>query len=103
MIKKFEVPKFKTYKRRKSFHSTNNLAMIEDKDGNWVGRSDAEHLADLLQQAYKRIAELETVKLPSLKQSVSGERYVWSDGVFNFKADVIAVLHAAGITTQEDE
>lgn len=37
------------------------------------------------------------VELPSLKQIDSGERYVWSDGVFNFKEDVIESLIAAGI------
>ncbi|MBW4932634.1 ead/Ea22-like family protein, partial [Klebsiella pneumoniae] len=33
----------------------------------------------------QRIAELEsrTVKLPDLRQIVSGDRYVWSDGVYN--------------------
>lgn len=37
------------------------------------------------------------VELPSLKQIDSGERYVWSDGVFNFKEDVIEYIRAAGI------
>lgn len=37
------------------------------------------------------------VELPSLKQIDSGERYVWSDGVFNFKEDVIESLIATGI------
>ncbi|HDE1154771.1 TPA: hypothetical protein PCB67_005644, partial [Klebsiella quasipneumoniae] len=34
----------------------------------------------------QRIAELEsrTVKLPDLRQIVSGDRYVWSDGVYNY-------------------
>lgn len=44
-----------------------------------------------------------TVKLPSLKQTESGERYVWSDGVHNFKADVIEILRAAGIQVIEGE
>lgn len=52
----------------------------------------------------RHIAELEartvTVKLPSLKQTESGERYVWSDGVHNFKSDVIEVLRAAGVTVE---
>lgn len=46
-----------------------------------------------------RIAELEsrTVKLPDLRQIVSGDRYVWSDGVYNYSQDVKAALAAAGI------
>lgn len=42
------------------------------------------------------------VKLPSLKQADSGERYVWSDGVYNFKQDVIAALSAAGIKIEDE-
>ncbi|HBY4078439.1 TPA: hypothetical protein MIT71_01345 [Klebsiella pneumoniae] len=47
----------------------------------------------------QRIAELEsrTVKLPDLRQIVSGDRYVWSDGVYNYSQDVKVVLAAAGI------
>jgi hypothetical protein len=46
----------------------------------------------------QRIAELEsrTVKLPDLRQIVSGDRYVWSDGVYNSQ-DVKVALSAAGI------
>ncbi|HAT1623409.1 TPA: ead/Ea22-like family protein [Klebsiella oxytoca] len=54
------------------------------------------------QVAEKQLAtaiELEsrTVKLPDLRQIVSGDRYVWSDGVFNYSQDVKAALTAAGI------
>lgn len=47
----------------------------------------------------QRIAEMEsrTVKLPDLRQIVSGDRYVWSDGVFNYSQDVKAELTAKGI------
>ncbi|EOF4706122.1 hypothetical protein ACKWWX_004586 [Klebsiella oxytoca] len=38
-----------------------------------------------------------TVKLPDLRQIVSGERYVWSDGVYNYSQDVKAALTTAGI------
>ncbi|HDG9775853.1 TPA: hypothetical protein PGG59_004248 [Raoultella planticola] len=52
-------------------------------------------------EAEQRIAELEsrtvTVKLPDLRQVVSGDRYVWSDGVFNYSQDVKAELTAKGI------
>ncbi len=56
---------------------------------------------------YKRISEeglkqlavsrTVTVKLPDLRQVVSGDRYVWSDGVFNYSQDVKAELTAKGI------
>ena len=47
----------------------------------------------------QRIAELEsrTVKLPDLRQIVSGDRYVWSDGVYNYSQDVKVALADAGI------
>ena len=47
-----------------------------------------------------REARTLTVKLPSLKQTESGERYVWSDGVHNFKEDVIEVLCIAGVAVE---
>lgn len=52
----------------------------------------------------QRIAELEsrTVKLPDLRQIVSGDRYVWSDGVYNYSQDVKVVLAAAGIKVEAE-
>lgn len=52
----------------------------------------------------QRIAELEsrTVKLPDLRQIVSGDRYVWSDGVYNYSQDVKVVLAAAGIKVEDE-
>lgn len=54
----------------------------------------------------QRIAELEsstvTVKLPDLRQGVSGDRYVWSDGVFNYSQDVKAELTAKGIKVEAE-
>lgn len=51
--------------------------------------------------AERQLAELGsrsvTVKLPDLRQVVSGDRYVWSDGVFNYSQDVKAELTAKGI------
>ncbi|MDN6833669.1 MAG: hypothetical protein L0L75_07995 [Enterobacterales bacterium] len=47
--------------------------------------------------AWQASREAVVVVLPSLKQIDSGERYVWSDGVFNFKEDVIESLIATGI------
>ncbi|EOV5875384.1 hypothetical protein WJE61_003676 [Klebsiella pneumoniae] len=52
----------------------------------------------------QRIAGLEarTVKLPDLRQIVSGDRYVWSDGVYNYSQDVKVVLDAAGIKVEDE-
>ncbi|PLH38926.1 hypothetical protein B6J31_21955 [Klebsiella pneumoniae] len=52
----------------------------------------------------ERIAELEsrTVKLPDLRQIVSGDRYVWSDGVYNYSQDVKVALAAAGIKVEDE-
>lgn len=41
------------------------------------------------------------VELPSLKQTDSGERYVWSDAVYNFKEDAIAVIESAGLKVKQ--
>ena len=55
--------------------------------------------AEISTRNAERAAELEsrTVKLPDLRQIVSGDRYVWSDGVYNYSQDVKAALTAAGI------
>ncbi len=52
----------------------------------------------------QRIAELESraVKLPDLRQIVSGDRYVWSDGVYNYSQDVKVALAAAGIKVEAE-
>ncbi|HBW4862106.1 TPA: hypothetical protein ME603_004957 [Klebsiella pneumoniae] len=57
-----------------------------------------------LDAARQRIAELEsrTVKLPDLRQIVSGDRYVWSDGVYNYSQDVKVALAAAGIKVEAE-
>ncbi|HGX3119036.1 TPA: hypothetical protein ACNH3O_005202 [Klebsiella pneumoniae] len=64
-----------------------------------AARDENRHLKLELEIAEKRIAELEsrTVKLPDLRQIVSGDRYVWSDGVYNYSQDVKVALAAAGI------
>ncbi|MEH8430454.1 ead/Ea22-like family protein [Klebsiella pneumoniae] len=56
--------------------------------------------------AERQLADLEslsvTVKLPDLRQVVSGDRYVWSDGVFNYSQDVKVALAAAGIKVEAE-
>lgn len=54
-------------------------------------------------EAWQASREAVEVQLPSLKQIDSGERYVWSDGVFNFKEDAIKAIRAAGIKVIEGE
>ncbi len=61
-------------------------------------------LDGIITAAEKRIAKLEprTVKLPDLRQIVSGDRYVWSDGVYNYSQDVKVALAAAGIKVEAE-
>lgn len=67
------------------------------------GRTACE-LFDEVTALRQRIAELEsrTVKLPDLRQIVSGDRYVWSDGVYNYSQDVKAILADAGIKVEAE-
>jgi hypothetical protein len=64
--------------------------------------SQREYYEGVIADGGKRIAELEsrTVKLPDLRQIVSGDRYVWSDGVYNYSQDVKVALAAAGIKVE---
>lgn len=66
--------------------------------------NEALALVEALEKAQQRIAELEsrTVKLPDLRQIVSGDRYVWSDGVYNYSQDVKVTLAAAGIKVEAE-
>ncbi|WP_405055587.1 hypothetical protein [Klebsiella variicola] len=61
-------------------------------------------ITDHCEELQARIAELEsrTVKLPDLRQIVSGDRYVWSDGVYNYSQDVKVALAAAGIKVEAE-
>ena len=69
-----------------------------------AARNENRHLKLELEIAEKRIADLEsrTVKLPDLRQIVSGDRYVWSDGVYNYSQDVKVALTAAGIKVEAE-
>ncbi len=64
--------------------------------------SQREYYEGVIADGGKRIAELEsrTVKLPDLRQIVSGDRYFWSDGVYNYSQDVKVALAAAGIKVE---
>ena len=79
--------------------NTPDLPPLEHENVHYVDAAEME-IAALRQ----RIAELEsrTVKLPDLRQIVSGDRYVWSDGVYNYSQDVKVVLAAAGIKVEAE-
>ena len=74
--------------------NTPDLPPLEHENVHYADAAEME-IAALRQ----RIAGLEarTVKLPDLRQIVSGDRYVWSDGVYNYSQDVKVALAAAGI------
>ncbi len=61
-------------------------------------------LVQCIDNMRERLAALEsrTVKLPDLRQIVSGDRYVWSDGVYNYSQDVKVALAAAGIKVEAE-
>lgn len=70
-------------------------------------RKQSRHICELFDDntaLRQRIAGLEarTVKLPDLRQIVSGDRYVWSDGVYNYSQDVKVALAAAGIKVEAE-
>ncbi|HBX2484202.1 ead/Ea22-like family protein [Klebsiella pneumoniae] len=86
----------------------NILALVEALEKAQTERDEFRNRLKLersiLEDADKRIAELEsrTVKLPDLRQIVSGDRYVWSDGVYNYSQDVKVALAAAGIKVEAE-
>ncbi|HCB1419542.1 TPA: ead/Ea22-like family protein [Klebsiella variicola] len=78
-----------------------------DRNGEFIALANPASilaLVEALEKAQQRIAELEsrTVKLPDLRQIVSGDRYVWSDGVYNYSQDVKVALAAAGIKVEAE-
>ncbi|VGA04404.1 RelE family toxin-antitoxin system [Klebsiella quasipneumoniae] len=81
----------------------------------YVKGADVIALVEALEKAQETIAfqqgeikallsslESRTVKLPDLRQIVSGDRYVWSDGVYNYSQDVKVALAAAGIKVEAE-
>lgn len=75
--------------------------LLEGKVGNALLEREKHH-AEVIGKLTEIITELEsrTVKLPDLRQIVSGDRYVWSDGVYNYSQDVKVALAAAGIKVE---
>lgn len=82
--------------RREAIDRTHNMFVRE--------RDRANAAEEALEKAQQRITQLEsrTVKLPDLRQIVSGDRYVWSDGVYNYSQDVKVALAAAGIKVEAE-
>lgn len=78
------------------------IAGLEESHAQVIQSRD--HYKRMSEEGLKLMAESRTVtvKLPDLRQSVSGERYVWSDGVFNYSQDVKAALTAAGIKVEAE-
>ncbi|HBW1373107.1 TPA: hypothetical protein MEH49_001866 [Klebsiella pneumoniae] len=88
---------------KSSFHPDKTGPYIKDQLY-FAWKAAGAELVQALEKAQQRIAALEsrTVKLPDLRQIVSGDRYVWSDGVYNYSQDVKVVLAAAGIKVEAE-
>lgn len=73
------------------------IAELEESHAQVIHSRD--HYKRMSEEGLKQLAvsRTVTVKLPDLRQVVSGDRYVWSDGVFNYSQDVKAELTAKGI------
>ena len=99
----FYVIRKGSYKRECGYTTYQPIAEIDHKPTrDYVAIANPTNilaLVEALEKAQQRIADLEsrTVKLPDLRQIVSGDRYVWSDGVYNYSQDVKVALAAAGI------
>lgn len=78
---------------------TPDLPPLEHENVHYADAAEME-----IEALRQRIDELEsrTVKLPDLRQIVSGDRYVWSDGVYNYSQDVKVALAAAGIKVEDE-
>ncbi|PXH54310.1 hypothetical protein DMT41_27945 [Klebsiella variicola] len=78
---------------------TPDLPPLEHENVHYADAAEME-----IEALRQRIADLEsrTVKLPDLRQIVSGDRYVWSDGVYNYSQDVKVALADAGIKVEAE-
>lgn len=76
------------------------IAELEESNAQVIQSRD--HYKRMTEEGLKQLAEARTVKLPDLRQIVSGDRYVWSDGVYNYSEDVKVVLAAAGIKVEAE-
>lgn len=76
------------------------IAELEESNAQVIQSRD--HYKRMTEEGLKQLAESRTVKLPDLRQIVSGDRYVWSDGVYNYSQDVKVALAAAGIKVEAE-
>lgn len=76
------------------------IAELEESNAQVIQSRD--HYKRMTEEGLKQLAESRTVKLPDLRQIVSGDRYVWSDGVYNYSQDVKVALAAAGIKVETE-
>ena len=65
-----------------------------------------EHLKATVDVLSAKNAELQQrlqqpIKLPDLRKEVSGERYVWSDGLYNYRTDLVQMLKEQGHKVEE--
>ncbi|MCM2206352.1 hypothetical protein MYF61_11640 [Klebsiella quasipneumoniae] len=74
------------------------IAELEESNAQVIQSRD--HYKRMTEEGLKQLAEARTVKLPDLRQIVSGDRYVWSDGVYNYSQEVKVALAAAGIKVE---
>lgn len=77
------------------------IAELEEEFAFIMGQNDG--MEKELRDKDARIEHLEAklatpVRLPDMRQSSSGDRYQWSDGVHNYRLDVISMLLGAGLT-----
>lgn len=77
-----------------------HIAELEESHAQVIQSRD--HYKRMSEEGLKQLAEARTVKLPDLRQIVSGDRYVWSDGVYNYSQDVKVALAAAGIKVEAE-
>ncbi|HDZ9518082.1 TPA: ead/Ea22-like family protein [Klebsiella pneumoniae] len=78
------------------------IAELEESHAQVIQSRD--HYKRMPEEGLEQLAESRTVtvKLPDLRQIVSGDRYVWSDGVYNYSQDVKAILADAGIKVEAE-
>ncbi|HIE8562923.1 TPA: ead/Ea22-like family protein [Klebsiella variicola subsp. variicola] len=76
------------------------IAELEESHAQVIQSRD--HYKRMTEEGLKQLAEARTVKLPDLRQIVSGDRYVWSDGVYNYSQDVKVALASAGIKVEAE-
>ncbi|WP_347299628.1 hypothetical protein [Clostridium perfringens] len=90
---------FKEIGNELSCNPDNESIMIAIDDLKKDNTSLRDQRAGLVQAASELGAKLATpVRLPDTRESVSGDRYQWSDGVHNYRLDVISMLLGAGFT-----